>query len=578
MKKIYLLGALALAGVALTSCDDFLNDNRYPLSKQIVNAEFWSNPVNVENQLNYLQENWLGYGNLTGSGNFYWSTLTDDQAGVVGGTFRDWKFTTVPTSSSSWSTPYTEIRRCNLIIAGVTAGTITGAQEADYIAQARMYRALQYYWLVRAYGDVPMIDDVLDTNSPELYGKRDNRNDVIDFAVKDLDFAIANMTTQSSKNTNSVDLARAIKTEVCLFEASYQRYTAKNEARAKEYYNYVVNASAPLVDKYELCANYSDLYQSLNNEILSNPEIILAKAYSQGVFMHSLVDYSSGSTPISGITKDAFDDYLFLDGKPKCLTSMNTNDAAVRTTIKNTIEGKGESEIDVLSIEDQLAVRDQRLAQTIYPVVAYTGFSFQTHNTAPMTSTTGYLVRKYNNFAIPYADACTANKNYTSAPIYWGAEMYLAYAEAKAELGDFTDADLNKTLNKLYKRAGLPAQTVASLSGMTDTANDMNVSNLIWEIRRCRRCELIMDNDIRYWDLVRWHQLEKLAYANNPAIIQGANVKNAWVKPSESFKVTGDYLNCALDNNRTWNDRNYLYPVPSQQRMLNQELTQNPGW
>lgn len=40
--------------------------------------------------------------------------------------------------------------------------------------------------------------------------------------------------------------------------------------------------------------------------------------------------------------------------------------------------------------------------------------------------------------------------------------------------------------------------------------NDMGVSPLIWEIRRERRCELMFDNDFRYWDLICWHQLDKL--------------------------------------------------------------------
>lgn len=573
MKKLNILGVLALTGMALTGCDDFLNDNRYPESEQIVNSTFWSNAVNVENQVNRFYQNFTGYGNTTGSGNFYWSSLTDDQGGSVGGTFNNWKYVTIPTSSSAWDSPYEQIRGCNLVIEGVESGTLSGAERDNFIAVARMYRALQYYWLVRAYGDVPLVKTVLEADSPELYGPRTPRNEVMDFVLEDLDYAIAHITTQSDKEGYSVDLARAIKTEVCLFEASYSRYTAEDNTRAKKFYEEVIDASEPLLESYPICDDYSSLYQSLNDKILSNSEVILAKVYIQGVFMHSLVDYSSGSTPIAGITKDAFDSYLFLDGKPLASTTLDTNDAGVKAEIENVVNGETTT-ATVLSIEAPLAVRDKRLSQTIYPYVAYADFPFQTQNTAPMTSSTGYLVRKYNNFAIPYADACTANKNYTSAPLYWGAEMCLAYAEAKAELGTLTDADLNKTLNKLYERAGLPAQTVASLSAINDPANDMGVSSLIWEVRRCRRCELIMDNDIRYWDLVRWHQLEKIAYENNPDMLKGANVKNAWV----DIKTTGDYIDVTLGNTRKWNDAYYLYPIPSGQTNLNPELGQNPGW
>ncbi len=110
---------------------------------------------------------------------------------------------------------------------------------------------------------------------------------------------------------------------------------------------------------------------------------------------------------------------------------------------------------------------------------------------------------------------------------------------------------------------------------MNDPANNMNVSSLIWEIRRCRRCELMMDDDIRYWDLIRWHQLEKLDTYTNLAIAQGANVSNS---PVAGGAVTGDYLNCTFGVGRKFENKHYFYPVPSNQIALNEKLTQNPGW
>jgi hypothetical protein len=56
MKKHLLYSALVLClGVTLTGCDDFLNDNRYPLDKQTSSPEFWSNSVNVEGEA-FLQQ------------------------------------------------------------------------------------------------------------------------------------------------------------------------------------------------------------------------------------------------------------------------------------------------------------------------------------------------------------------------------------------------------------------------------------------------------------------------------------------------------------------------------------------
>ena len=190
-----------------------------------------------------------------------------------------------------------------------------------------------------------------------------------------------------------------------------------------------------------------------------------------------------------------------------------------------------------------------------------------------LSSSTGYLVRKFDNTSIP-VNFRTGN-NYTCAPVFWLSVIYCDYAEAKAELGTLSDADLNNTINKLYKRAGLPTQTVASLSTMNDPANDMNVSSLLWEVRRCRRCETLLDDDLRYWDLQRWHQLDKLDTQKNPDIRLGANLKNA-VKPWNY--MSGDYMMAIPNNERVFSKREYLYPIPSQQITLNPALTQNANW
>lgn len=578
MKKLFIYGALAAVGVSLTGCNDFLNDNREPLSQQVVNAAFWNNTMNVENQLNYFYQAYLGYGNATGYGAYYFNTATDDQAGTVGGEFRDWRVQTVPASSSDWNTPYQYIRRANQVIVNLSeeGNSIETGARNNYLGIARLNRAYQYYKLVRCYGDVPLVKKVLDvTDDAELFGPRTARNEVMDFVLEDLNFAVTNISTKKSPDYFSSDMARAVKAEICLFEASYARYVAKDEARAKKYFEEVVSATTPLLAAYPISDDYRALYTSLNGALLSNPEIIFCKAYQQGVFMHSTVDYTSGSTPIAGITKDAFDSFLFLDGKPYASTTVADKDAIAVYVDPTKDYNKGQMDITAM-----LACRDQRLELTTYSNVFFEGFEFKTENTAPMTSTTGYGVRKYNNYSISQSDATSANKNYTDAPLYWGAYVALAYAEAKAELGTLTDGDLNQTLNKLYARAGLPAQTVASLSAMNDPANNMGVSSLLWEVRRCRRCELLLDNDIRYWDLIRWNKLELMDTKAHPNIVRGADITN--VPADYKVAVVNNCINPVAflfgGKERVYNTKYNLFPLPTDQLQLNSKLTQNPGW
>lgn len=570
-RSTIILGSLAILGASLTSCEDFLNDNRDPMSQQTVNPAFWGNPTNVENQLNYFYETFTGYGNGTGQGNYYFATCTDDQSGAIGGTFRDWRVTNVPTSSSSWSDPYTEIRRASLIIDGVTASSMVEADKAQYLAVARLFRAYNYYLLVRAYGNVPLVKDVVDVDQTEtLYSDRTDRKEVMDFALEDLNYAVANIPTQSSKTYFSKDLANAMKAEICLFEGTYWKYADnKDESRANKYLNETVSACETIMNnsKYQL-GDYKMLYNSHNGALASNSEVILAKCYQQGVFMHSVVDWTSGSTPISGISKDAFDSFLLLTGEP----ATNADDAGV-------MDEKG------LSIANVLAVRDKRLSAITYDHVMYQDFPYSEGNTSQMTSTTGYGIKKYNDGTThSMSDATTANKNYNDCPIYWLAEIYLDYAEAKAELGTFTEADFTNSIKKLYDRAGVD-MTFAKMKDIADPvlAAKMTDNSLINEIRRCRRCELMLDNDIRYWDLVRWNKLSLLDTQKYPEIRKGANLKNAAVdfpKDEQGYmdpvqKLFGGQL-------RTYSTKNNLFPIPSKELLLvqavNKNFQQNPGW
>lgn len=576
MKKSIILTALSLACLTFTSCDHFLDENRYPLDKQTDNPNYWNNEANVSKQCDNLYVNFEGYGD-DGYGLFYFQTLTDNQGSGVGGAFTNWAYTNVPTSNSIWNASYTQIRHCNQIIQGVTNSTLAEGTKARYLGIARLMRALQYYDLVRAFGDVPYTDQVLDVNSPELYGPRDDRDMIMDKVYEDLKYAADNIGN-GTKTTWSSDLAWAAMSKICLYEGTYCKYRTQAEnykaadlERANKYLNYVVAAGDHLMGRgYTLNADYRSNYNSVS--LQGNPEMIFYKAYKQATLTHQTIRYTVASTVIAGISRDAFESFLFKDGKPLALTSENTSD---KGELKDG-EGSG-SEGKVLSIYKVLRNRDQRLAAIVDTVICYgsseTGMTYSRAGSSQLSSSTGYLVRKFDNTDIP-VNFRTGN-NYTCAPVYWLSVIYCDYAEAKAELGTLTDADLNNTINKLYARAELPAQTVASLTGMNDPANNMGVSSLIWEVRRCRRCETMLDDDLRYWDLQRWHQLDKLDTRSNPKIKQGANLTGA-LRPYNY--MVGEYMESIPGNDRVFSAREYLYPIPSQQISLNSALTQQPLW
>ena len=563
MKAIYKICAIALATTALVGCDDFIDDNRYPLDQQTSNPTYWNNASNVTNQCNTFYNQYIGYGNSGSLGWFYAKTLSDDQAG---NSFTNWTNVNVPSSSSNWSAPFTEIRRANYIITNVANSTLSENDKNNFMAIARLNRAWQYYQLVRMYGDVQWIETVVDPANPEeTYGSRDDRDMVMDKVLEDLNFACQYMQ-KGSKTSWSKDMANAMKADICLWEGTFCKYRTADEngkaadaTRAEKFLKECVTACENVMNAgYTLSDDYQAIYNSVS--LIDNPEIIFFKEYKKDLFYHSLISYTCSSTQISGMTKDAFDAYLFKDGKPLALTSENKSDV-------------GEVDADGnYSIAKLLEVRDGRLAKTIDPFVYYQGMAWTRAGAMAMTSSTGYGICKYDNVTLDRDYRANTVKNYTCAPLFWLSVIYCNYAEAKAELGNITDADLDKSINKLYARAGLPALTAEV--GFSDPANNWGVSDIIWEIRRCRRCELMFDNWYRYWDLVRWHKLDKLDSQKNPNILLGANMTAA---PVSIANVDG-YVDGSKGQIRTFESRQYLYPIPSAQLTLNENLEQNLGW
>ena len=239
--------------------------------------------------------------------------------------------------------------------------------------------------------------------------------------------------------------------------------------------------------------------------------------------------------------------------------------------------------------------------------------------TAYMRCRTGYYTWKHYDmweFSTGSSAYCTADK-----PIFKIEEVLLNYAEAKAELGSLSPDDLNITVNEIRSRVGMPALTMRDLDkqpdwylsseeyGYPNVTGSNEIVNAILEIRRERTVELIQEG-FRLQDLYRW----KAGYCIDQAIsgmyfpgpgeykLAGKETadlilyKAGETKPQAGEGVSvyelgsdiilseGDkgyvYYHKTVENLRTpFNEeRDYLYPIPSGERSLNPNLTQNPGW
>ena len=126
--------------------------------------------------------------------------------------------------------------------------------------------------------------------------------------------------------------------------------------------------------------------------------------------------------------------------------------------------------------------------------------------------------------------------NTSDAPVMRLAEVVLNWIEAKAVLAQHlggpavTQADLDKSINAIRNR---PLDAAAIAKGVKKTAplmlatlpndpsRDMDVPELIWEIRRERRMEFVFEHT-RLLDLKRWKKLSNMDFSTKPDYLLGA--------------------------------------------------------
>ena len=94
-----------------------------------------------------------------------------------------------------------------------------------YAAQAHFFKAWDYYIKLVALGEVPWLDKELDTSSPELYGSRMPRTELVTNILKCFDFAIENLEdNDNSCGYINKDMALFLKARFCLFEGTFRKY------------------------------------------------------------------------------------------------------------------------------------------------------------------------------------------------------------------------------------------------------------------------------------------------------------------------------------------------------------------
>lgn len=499
--------------------------------------------------------------------------------------------------SSGWS--WTDLRNINFFIKNLKESSVSPEIKKNYLGIARLFRAWFYFQKVVRFGDVPWISKAMDVNDPDLYNGRDSRYAVMDSVLVDINYAIANIKLKEDASRSLITkyIALAFKSRICLFEGTFRKYHNEFQETANQWLTSAAEASKIIMDE----CNFSlyqgeDAYRQLfiSKSPISS-EVMLATYYNLelGILHAANWYWTSATYGVRGSFSRTFvNTYLNIDGTPF------TDNPMYKTMV----------------FQEETKGRDLRLKQTIRTE----GYSRLNGGVLTLTpplfsyTYTGYQPIKWV-LDDTYYDSNSYNDNII--PIFRYAEILLNYAEAKAESGILSDSEWNLTIGALRKRAGI---TQTNLPTQVDSYLQENyfpeISDpILLEIRRERGIELAMEG-FRYNDLLRWKKGELCEMVWNGMYVPSLNtyldlnedgspdvyfyktqleveqirgVTYVDVSPTLSSGAVnpmqlehGNYGEIIWLNNisRVWEQKNYFYPIPESDRLINPALGQNPGW
>lgn len=564
MKNIILFTYMSIFCLSCAKLD--LN----PLSEG--STENWNqNETQITMSLNdlyrtYLWKNETNYGLERMTDN--WNQRDQINAFPAGAITGQWSI-----AVNTWANSYKGITRANTILENLEklTGEIPDGQLRQFSGEARFIRAALYANLIFHYGDVPFYKEYISIDDAFEMGRTDKKT-VLQEVYDDFDFAIDVLPESYS----SGELFRATKGAAMAFKARAALYmgdwaTARDAAKA------CIDLGV-----YSLYPDFGEYFLSSTKNA---NETIFALPRSEELDVYwtskNFLTRNAGGTSVAQPSFELFCAFPCDDGLPI--------DESPRYDPQNPFKN-----------------RDPRCIETIVEFgTPHVGFIYDPNPYATTVEdlSTGQMARNKDSRAVDqYAsyNGLTLKKGVDES---WGgnlrtdfdiilmryADVLLMYAEAKIELDEIDDSVLD-AINQVRARAY--KKDVTDISNYPAVQNQ-NQTYLRKEIRNERRVELAWENR-RYYDIIRWRIAEKVLIKPHYGILDPNDLKTKIVDKGLWFfpgipEIDEDWLPdfTAMYNEglikilaeRAFDkERQYLWPIPTKDILINDNLEQNPGY
>ena len=484
-----------------------------------------------------------------------------------------------------WQQDYKLIAQANLILTYSGRAKANGVAEDiinQYRAEAYFARACKYAELIAYFGDVPYVDKPLTIDEAEAM-ERMPKDQLIPLVYSDFDHAIDTLpASYTGTQRFTKGAAMAMKARFALYMEDWETVVEATEACMG-------------LDIYSLNADFGDIFLMTTKQI---PEkiFVIPRLATSGVkvpqwFVQNGVPRNAGGYGSDTPSWDLFASFLCTDGKPI-------------------------DESDLFDPKNPFDNRDPRLAETIVPFGSlHCGWYFEPDN---KTATAADGTTKSNQ-------DCRLNQQYTSynglmwkkgiddswlVGTSWNqdaendliimryADILLMNAEAKIQLGTASQDVFDQTINAVRARAyGVTAADKSMYPAVTYSSDKTaNMRALQTE----RRMETAKES-LRYLDVIRWGLYKKAfngynyLLPDNTALENHINTNNSNDPDSDGW-FWGDHVP-EIDEDgiadfsgllsagyartgaqRIFPDHQVLFPIPTYDRTLMPNLSQNEGY
>ncbi|SHF63015.1 Starch-binding associating with outer membrane [Fodinibius roseus] len=573
------LSSMLLLCIALgiTGCDD--NFLTTVPSDRVSSATFWSNERDFNTALNGT------YNEMTGRD---LDPLYFDGATDIGYSHADWRrqheYVMGRANAQSgwsgglWSQLYTGISRANEILFQLNevGGDVLSQEAADRIrGEALFLRGYFYHELLWMFGEVPVFTSVPTVEEARSVS-RSSREDVYTRITTDLSEAAGLLPTRAELPSSDYgratsEAAVAYHARTALYEASWQENHEDNTSRANTLYGTARDMAATVMNDaayshITLHPNFRDLFTysgETSNEIILDYQKVSGQngwpAWSD------FAPKSMGSEVNIAPTRELVDRFPMEDGLSIDDSPMY-DDSPPEITYNN-----GNPAVQTIGM---YANRDPRFYGTVlFPGAQFNGIVYNSYPSCSETNApdgycsptgdpidqsdynntyTGYIAMKYVD---PQDESSPQNSGLNFIKMRY-ADVLLMYAEAKVELGEL-DQSVNDAVQEIRDRVDLP---------MPQDITTMTQEEAIEFVRNERIIELAWEG-LHLADIRRWNTAENVLNGN----IHGIEIANDQTGNSFS-RLQGQHTR-SFDA-----PRDYLWPIPSNERDLNDNLSQNTGY